>query len=624
MLLPIHFYSLNSLPLVHTHSTTTLSTNAAGPSSPLAKPDIHNSGTRDISPLPHSESVPTSPTSINPATNHCPPGLPSDSTPTANSDDLVPLSPLAPPLHDIESADFASASPLAPSPHISTLTVPPPHRVTRSQTDSLKPKSFPDFKLYTATKHPLQSLLATTLPREPTSYKQAASNPKWHAAMESEFQALLDNHTWTLCPRPPHRNIIKKKWVYKLKQKVDGTIDRYKARLVAKGFQQQDGIDYTETFSPVIKPATIRLILALALNFNWPLKQLDVSNAFLHGVLTEEVFMEQPQGFVHPQFPNHVCKLGKSLYDLKQAPRAWFHRLPEALLDRGFIGSKVDTSLFLLHTSSLHIFFLVYVDDIIVTGNNLPVINNLISSLQEEFKLKDLGSLSYFLGIHVLRDQHHLHLSQSKYIVDLLHHVNMDGAKPYSAPCTSGKRLSASDRDPLPDPTLYRHIIGALQYCTLTRPDISFTVNQLCQFLHCPTTTHFSAAKRVLRYLKRTLDFGLLFTKGSLHLHAYWAGDPSDRRSTGGYGVFLGSSLISWHAKKQPVVSRSSTEAKYRSLATTTAELYWLRMLFRELQVYLPTPPNIWCDNMGAIALASNPIYHARTKHVEVDYHFIR
>jgi len=204
----------------------------------------------------------------------------------------------------------------------------------------------------------------------------------------------------------------------------------------------------------------------------------------------------------------------------------------------------------------------------------------------------------------------------------------MDGAKPYSAPCTSGKRLTASDGDPLPDPTLYRHVIGALQYCTLTRPDISFTVNQLCQFLHCPKTAHLSAAKRVLRYLKGTPDFGLLFTKGSLSLHAYcdsdWAGDPSDRRSTGGYGVFLGSSLISWHAKKQPVVSRSSTEAEYRSLAVTTAELYWLRMLFRELQVPLPAPPRIWCDNMGAIALASNPIYHARTKHVEVDYHFIR
>jgi hypothetical protein len=164
--------------------------------------------------------------------------------------------------------------------------------------------------------------------------------------------------------------------------------------------------------------------------------------------------------------------------------------------------------------------------------------------------LKDLGTLSYFLGIHVHRDHQHLHLSQSKYVIDLLQRVNMVGAKPYSAPCTSRKRLTAADVDPLPDPSLYRHIIGVLQYCTLTRPNISFSVNQLCQFLHCPTTSHLIAANRVLHYLKGTTDFGLSFTKGSLHLRAYcdsdWTGDPSNQRSTGGYGIFLGNSLISW------------------------------------------------------------------------------
>jgi hypothetical protein len=166
------------------------------------------------------------------------------------------------------------------------------HRVTRSQTGTLKSRTFPDFHLYNATKHPLQTFVANTLPREPSTYLQAAAHPEWLAAIALEFQALMYNRTWTLCPRPPHRTIIKNKWVYKLKQKADGSIDRFKARLVAKGFQQRDGIDYTETFIPVIKPATVCLILALALAFNWPLKQLDLSNAFLHGVLTETVFME--------------------------------------------------------------------------------------------------------------------------------------------------------------------------------------------------------------------------------------------------------------------------------------------------------------------------------------------
>jgi hypothetical protein len=267
---------------------------------------------------------------------------------------------------------------------------------------------------------------------------------------------------------------------------------------------------------------------------------------------------------------------------------------------------------------------MVTIDDIIVT----TAINDLILSLHVELKLKDLGAFSYFLGVHVHHDHRHLHLSQSKYIADLLHRFNMVGVKPDLAPYTSGKRLTASNGDPLPDPSLYRHIIGAFQYCTFTRLDISFSINQLCQFLHYLTMAHLRAAKKVLHYLKGTPDFGLLFTKGPMHLHAYcdfdWAGDSSDCQSTGGYGISLGSNLISWQVKKQLVVSCSSTKAEYRSPAITTTELYWLEMLFQELHVPFLVPPQVWHDNMGVIALASNPIYHARTKHVEVDYHFIR
>jgi len=229
--------------------------------------------------------------------------------------------------------------------------------------------------------------MITTSPSEPATFSKAISDPNWCAAMSSEFSALLENQTWSLCPWPIDRHVIRNKWVYKLKQKPDGTIDRYKARLVAKGFEQRNGIDYAETFSPVIKPVTIRLLLSLALQFDWPLKQLDVSNAFLHGSFTEEVFMEQPPGFVDPLFPNHVCKLHKALYGLKQAPRAWFHKLIQALLALGFTGSLVDTSLFILHQHPVHIFVLVYVDDIIVTRTHLSKINALILALQQEFKL---------------------------------------------------------------------------------------------------------------------------------------------------------------------------------------------------------------------------------------------
>jgi hypothetical protein len=276
----------------------------------------------------------------------------------------------------------------------------------------------------------------------------------------------------------------------------------------------------------------------------------------------------------------------------------------------------------------LTFFLLIYVDDIIVTSNHASSIDMLVANLKSDFAMKDLGPLHYFLGIQVVRTTTGLHLRQSKYNADLLRRIHMDEAKPYAAPCLAGSKMSQFDGDLLDDPTLFRHVVGALQYATLTRPDLAYAVNQLCQHLHRPTTVYWTAAKRVLRYLKGSVDHGLLFCKGSLDLHAYcdsdWAGNPDDRRSTTGYGIFLGSNLISWSAKKQPTVARSSTEAEYRSMALATTELYWIRMLLRELQVPIFTPPRLWCDNSGALALASNPVYHAHTKHIEIDFHFIR
>jgi len=279
----------------------------------------------------------------------------------------------------------------------SSLAQPANRILTRSQTGTLKPKHFPGFKLFHTIKYPISALLTFALPQEPSTYKQAASHPEWTQAMLLEYNALVSNQTWTLCPRPSHRNVVRNKWVFKIKQKPDGSVDRFKARLVAKGFDQLSGVDYYEIFSPVIKPSTIRLILALAVQFDWKIQQLDVSNAFLHGVLDEEVYMEQPQGFVDPNYADHVCKLNKSIYGLKQAPRAWFTRLSQALLNLGFCGSQVDHSLFIYHLDSVHVFLLVYVDDIILTGNHEGIMNSFIAKLKTDFSMKDLGSLGYFL-----------------------------------------------------------------------------------------------------------------------------------------------------------------------------------------------------------------------------------
>ncbi|WJZ92207.1 hypothetical protein VitviT2T_011218 [Vitis vinifera] len=372
--------------------------------------------------------------------------------------------------------------------------------------------------------------------------------------MECEFQALLKNDTWTLCPRPPDKNVVPSKWVFKCKRRPDGSIERLKARLVAVGYLQHSGIDFFDTFSPVIKPSTVCMVLALVVSFNWDIRQLDVSNAFLHGIFDEKVCMAQPKGFEDPTNPQFVCKLHKSIYGLKQAPRAWFNHLSTALLSHGFVSSQVDPSLSTYHCDSTHAFLLVYVDGILVTSNVRSFIDELISNLQLDFAMKDLGQLSYFLGIEATRDSFSLHLRQTKYIIDLLDRVNLIGICPYRATCVSGPKVSKFNGDPLLDPSEYCHIVGALQYITLTRPDIGYSVNQLCQHMQAPTTAHWTIAKRVLRYLKNTLDFGLLYKPSSFAINAYcdsdWVGDPDDRRSRCGYNVFVGPSLISWSAKK--------------------------------------------------------------------------
>uniref|UniRef100_A0A2N9JB37 Reverse transcriptase Ty1/copia-type domain-containing protein n=1 Tax=Fagus sylvatica TaxID=28930 RepID=A0A2N9JB37_FAGSY len=446
--------------------------------------------------------------------------------------------------------------------------------------------------------------------------------------MASEFDALHRQHTWSLVPPCADQNIIGCRWVYKIKRNTDGSISRYKARLVAKGFHQQAGVDFDETFSPVVKPPTVRIILSLAAQNQWTLRQLAVSNAFLHGLLKECVFMAQPIGFLDSAHPSHVCQLHKSLYGLKQAPRAWFERFTSHLLTLGFSASVADATLFVLHHGSTTVYLLLYVDDIIITGNNPTAVSDIITQLSTAFELKDLGPLRYFLGLQIEYKKVGLFVHQHKYLTDFLHKFHMTECKAATTPIAPTPSLSTTTTDLLSDPTPYRSLVGALQYATFTRPDIAFAVNRVCQFMHQPSTLHFAAAKRILRYLKGTLDKGVLFQPGPLALTAFtdadWAGDASDRRSTSGIVVFLGNNPITWLSKKQHTVSRSSTEAEYRSLATDVAELAWLRQVLCDLRLYLPSAPLIWCDNTSALALASNPVFHGRTKHIEVDYHYVR
>ncbi|KAJ0568595.1 putative RNA-directed DNA polymerase [Helianthus annuus] len=447
--------------------------------------------------------------------------------------------------------------------------------------------------------------------------------------MLTEYKALIDNDTWELVPRPASHPIIRCMWLFRHKFKQDGSLERYKARLVVNGKSQTVGIDCQDTFSPVVKPATIRTVLSVALNNNWPIHQLDVKNAFLHGNLQETVYMFQPPGFTDSTKPNHVCRLRKSLYGLKQAPRAWFQRFSNFITSHGFKGSVCDSSLFVFRQGSHTAYLLLYVDDIILTASSGTLLKNIIDLLSREFAMSDLGALHHFLGISVRRDTKGLFLSQSQYARDILHRANMTDCKPCNTPVDTASKLSAEDGNLLSDGSFYRSLAGALQYLTFTRPDISYAVQQVCLFMHAPRDSHFAFLKRILRYIKGTIDYGLRLTPSATSsLVAYsdadWAGCPDSRRSTSGFCVFLGNNLISWSSKRQQTVSRSSAEAEYRGVANAVAETSWLRNLLLELHIPVTRATVVYCDNISAVYLSDNPVQHQRTKHVELDIHFVR
>ncbi|GAU29493.1 hypothetical protein TSUD_360380 [Trifolium subterraneum] len=430
---------------------------------------------------------------------------------------------------------------------------------------------------------------------EPTSYEEALKNENWTSAIKAELSALMNTNTWILAPLPAHKKAIGCKWVFKLKLHADGSVERYKARLVAKGFTQTEGLDYLDTFSPVVKMTTIRVLMVVAASQNWPLYQLDVNTAFLHGDLNEEVYMKPPPGLDLPQ-PDLVCKLQRSLYGLKQASRQWNTKLTETLIASGYTQCKSDYSLFTKLSTTGFTVILVYVDDLVLGGTDPHEITTVKTLLNNKFSIKDLGILK---------------------------------TKPCPTPMQPHQQLHKTSGTLLSDPTAYRRLIGRLLYLTHSRPEISYAVSKLSQFLSDPTNEHMLAGLHVLKYLKNNPGKGLFFSSNStLQLKGFcdsdWASCPDTRRSTSGYCFFLSSSLISWKSKKQNVVSRSSSEAEYRALAQATCEAQWLLYILRDLHISHDFPIALYCDNQSALHIAANLVYHERTKHIEIDCHVVR
>jgi len=320
---------------------------------------------------------------------------------------------------------------------------------------------------------------------------------------------------------------------------------------------------------------TVRTMIAVATSRSWTISQMDVKNAFLHGDLHEEVYMHPPLGVDAP--PGYVCHLRRALYGLKQAPRAWFERFVSVITAAGFSPSPHDPALF-THISSRGRTLLLYIDDMLITGDDAEHVSLIKRHLSQQFQMTDLGPLSYFLGIEVLHSQQGYYISQSKYIQDLLVRSGLTDNKIAATPMDLHLQLRPNDGTPPQDPARYRHIVGSLVYLTVTRPDIAHAVHILNKFVSAPTSVHFGHLLRVLRYLRGTSSQCIFYARdNSLQLHAYsdstWASDPTDRRSISGYCILLGSSPLAWKSKKQTAVSRSSTEAELRALATTTDEI---------------------------------------------------
>lgn len=327
------------------------------------------------------------------------------------------------------------------------------------------PSSSNTHPMITRSKSSLPTLVSTacsSVVTKPSSYKVVLLSKDWFHAMIEEFSSLQGQHTWTLVPPSPSQYVIGCKWVFRIKKYADGSIVRFKARLAVKGYLQEEGADFHDTFSPVAKQPTVRILLCLALHFQWPIRQLNVSNVFLHGHLSKEVHMTQPPGFEDSVHPSYVCKLNKALYGLKQAPHAWYTTFFSHLLSLGFHNSACNTSLFIQHTSTSLTFLLVYVDDILLTGNNSSHLTYFIHQLNFVFPLKDLGHLSYFLGVPVALTSSGLFLSQQKYATDILTKAGMLDCKTYSSPMSMKTSTTVNSSLPFSNHSLYRSLVGAL------------------------------------------------------------------------------------------------------------------------------------------------------------------
>ena len=448
------------------------------------------------------------------------------------------------------------------------------------------------------------------------------------------MQSLHRNKVWALVEPPPNCKVIGSKWVFKRKVNANGEVERHKARLVAQGFSQKYGLDYEETFSPVVRFESIRSVIALGAQHKLQLHQMDMSTAFLNGELDEELYMQQPEGFVEEGKEHMVCYLKRSIYGLKQSPRCWNHVLDSKLREMKFKPTSGDPCLY-VHTDQGGEMSLVavYVDDLILGGRSGSKMTAVKRELSCRFEMKDLGALHHFLGIKLVQDllTGVIWIGQPSYVKKILQRYQMQECKPVNTPVTPDVKLVVAESpNNVCDQQMYQTIVGSLLYLsTKTRPDIAYAVGSVARFCARPTQQHWVALKRILRYLKGTSNYGLSY-KGDVggeitgYSDADWAGNITDRKSTSGYVFMQAGAAISWKSRKQSCVALSTAEAEYIALSAAVQEALWLQQLTSDLFNTHAKAMTIFEDNQSTIALAKSQHTHGRTKHVDIKYHFIR
>ena len=479
---------------------------------------------------------------------------------------------------------------------------------------------------------------------EPISYQEAMASPdseKWLEAMKSEMQSMYENQVWSLIDTSEGLKTIGCKWVFKKKTDMDGNVHTYKARLVAKGYRQTQGVDYDETFSPVAMLKSIRILIAIAAYYDYEIWQMDVKTAFLNGNLLEDVYMTQPEGFVDPKNAGKMCKLQKSIYGLKQASKSWNLRFDETVKQFGFIKNEDEPCVYKKISGSAVVFLVLYVDDILLIGNDVPTLQNVKAWLGKCFSMKDLGEAAYILGIKIYRDRSKklIGLSQSTYIDKVLKRFSMQDSKRGFLPMGHGISLCKSqcpktqdERDRM-QKIPYASAMGSIMYAMLcTRPDVSCALSLTSRYQSDPGEAHWIAVKNILKYLRRTKDAFLVYGghEDELVVNGYtdagFQSDKDDFRSQSGYVFCLNGAAVSWKSSKQATVADSTTEAEYIAASDAAKEAVWLKKFIGELGVVpsIANPIALYCDNNGAIAQAKEPRSHQRSKHILRKFHLIR